>query len=105
MLLLFGNSSASDRNFNSFPVWSEVLSALDNSPAVVSGRKYVKHDSATRSISNSCNEQSYMNPTALPFNNVKDCKSLLNLLCWMPKGFLSSKSFSKLGTCVLHLDQ
>ncbi|KAL1186500.1 hypothetical protein V6Z11_A01G182200 [Gossypium hirsutum] len=104
-LLLFGNSSVSDRNFNSFPVWSEVLSTLDNSPAVVSGRRYVKHDSATRSISNSCNEQSSMNPTALPFKTVKDCKSLLNLLCWMPKGFLSSKSFSKLATCVLHLDQ
>ncbi|KAK5842278.1 uncharacterized protein LOC108466921 [Gossypium arboreum] len=104
-LLLFGNSSVSDRNFNSFPVWSEVLSTLDNSPAVVSGRRYVKHDSATRSISNSCNEQSSMNPTSLPFKTVKDCKSLLNLLCWMPKGFLSSKSFSKLATCVLHLDQ
>ncbi|TYG83848.1 hypothetical protein ES288_D01G201000v1 [Gossypium darwinii] len=104
-LLLFGDSSVSDRNFNSFPVWSEVLSTLDNSPAVVSGRRYVKHDSPTRSISNSCNEQSSMNPTALPFKTVKDCKSLLNLLCWMPKGFLSSKSFSKLATCVVHLDQ
>ncbi|XP_039040950.1 uncharacterized protein LOC120179414 isoform X2 [Hibiscus syriacus] len=82
VLLLFSDSLVSDRNFNSFPVWSEVLSTFENSSAIVS-----------------------MKQTTLPFNNVKDCRSLLDLLCWMPKGYLSSKSFSKLVTCVLHLDR
>ncbi|GMI83549.1 hypothetical protein like AT4G30150 [Hibiscus trionum] len=108
VLLLFSDSLVSDRNFNSFPVWSEVLSTLENSSAAVSGRRYIKHDSDTRSISNKCNvlpSESSMKQTTLHFDNVKDCRSLLNLLCWMPKGYLSSKSFSKLVTCVLHLDR
>ncbi|XVE93782.1 hypothetical protein REPUB_Repub01dG0224500 [Reevesia pubescens] len=109
VLLLFSGSSVSNKNFNSLPVWPEVLSALDNSSAVVSGRRYVKHDSATRSISNSSDGLSSeisMKQKAFPSNNVKfkDCKSLLNLLCWMPKGYLSLKSFSKLATCVLNLE-
>ncbi|KAL4320201.1 hypothetical protein GQ457_18G017920 [Hibiscus cannabinus] len=82
VLLLFSDSLVSDKNFDSFPVWSEVLITLENSSAAVS-----------------------MKQTTLPFTNVKDCRSLLNLLCWMPKGYLSSKSFSKLVTCVLHLDR
>ncbi|XP_039065852.1 uncharacterized protein LOC120211378 [Hibiscus syriacus] len=81
-LLLFSDSLISNRSFDSFPVWSEVLSTLEKSSAIVS-----------------------MKQKTLPFNNVKDCRSLLNLLCWMPKEYLSSKSFSKLVTCVLHLDR
>ncbi|XWS40148.1 hypothetical protein CRYUN_Cryun18bG0115300 [Craigia yunnanensis] len=109
VLLLFSDSSVNGRNFNSLPVWPEVLSALDNSSAVVSGRRHLKHDSATRSISNLSDGLSSEISTehkAFPFNNVKfkDFKSLLNLLCWMPKGYLSSKSFSKLATCVLNLE-
>ena len=109
MLFLFSDSSVSDRNFNSLPVWPEVLSTLDNSSAVVSGGRHLKHDSAARSISNSSDGLSSeisKKQKAFPFNNVKfkDCKSLLNLLCWMPKGYLSSKSFSKLATCVLNLE-
>ena len=109
MLLLFSDSLVNDWNFNSLPVWSEVLSALDNSSAVVSGGRHLKHDSAARSISNSSDGLSSeisKKQKAFPFNNVKfkDCKSLLNLLCWMPKGYLSSKSFSKLATCVLNFE-
>ncbi|KAE8719112.1 Urb2/Npa2, putative isoform 2 [Hibiscus syriacus] len=107
-LLLFSDSLISNRSFDSFPVWSEVLSTLEKSSAIVSGRRYIKHDSDTRSISNKCNgipSESSMKQKTLPFNNVKDCRSLLNLLCWMPKEYLSSKSFSKLVTCVLHLDR
>ncbi|XP_022748029.1 uncharacterized protein LOC111297639 [Durio zibethinus] len=109
VLLLFSDSLVSDRNFNSLPVWPEVLSTLDNSSAVVSGRRRLKHDSATRSISNSSNRLSSnfsMKQKAFTFTNVKfkDCKSLLNRLCWMPKEYLSSKSLSKLATCVLNLE-
>ncbi|XVF67867.1 hypothetical protein PTKIN_Ptkin10aG0156400 [Pterospermum kingtungense] len=109
VLLSFGDSSVSDRNFNSLPVWPEVLSALDNSSAAVSSRRHLKHDSATRPISNSSDGLSSeisMKQKPLSFNNVKfkDCKSLLDLLCWIPKGYLSSKSFSKLATCVLNLE-
>ncbi|XVF00942.1 hypothetical protein REPUB_Repub04eG0045700 [Reevesia pubescens] len=110
VLLLFSDSSVSDGNFNSLPHWPEVLSALDNSSAVVSSRRYVKHDSTTRSISNSSDglaSEISIKQKASPLKNVKfkDCKSLLNLLCWMPKGYLSSKSFSKLATCVLNLER
>lgn len=109
MLLPFADSSVSDRDFNSLPVWPEILSALDNSSAAVSGRRHLKHDSATRSISNSSDGLSSeisMNQKPLPFNNVKfkDCKNLLDLMCWMPKGYLSLKSFSKLAFCILNLE-
>ncbi|XVE67104.1 hypothetical protein DITRI_Ditri08aG0133500 [Diplodiscus trichospermus] len=109
-LLLFGDSSVSDRKFRSSPFWPEVLRTVDNSSVVVSGRRSLKHESATRSISNSSDElssETSMKQKAFLFNHVKskDCKSLLNLLCWMPKGFLSSKSFSKLATCVINLER
>lgn len=33
------------------------------------------------------------------------CQHLINLLCWMPKGNISSRSFSLYTTCVLKLER
>ncbi|XP_021285690.1 uncharacterized protein LOC110417585 isoform X2 [Herrania umbratica] len=110
VLLLFSDSSVRDLNFKSLAVWPEVLSTLDSSSAVVCSRRDVKHDSATRSIPNSSDRlpsEISMKQKAFPIENVKfkDCQSLLNLLCWMPKGYLNSKSFSQLTAYVLNLER
>ncbi|EOX97766.1 Urb2/Npa2, putative isoform 2 [Theobroma cacao] len=110
VLSLFSDSSVRDINFKSLPVWPEVLSKLDNSSTVVCSRRDVKHDSAARSISNSSDRlpsEISMKQKAFPIENVKfkDCQSLLNLLCWMPKGYLNSKSFCQLTAYVLNLER
>ncbi|OMO74447.1 hypothetical protein CCACVL1_16713 [Corchorus capsularis] len=110
VLSLFGDSSVTDISFKPIPVWPEVLSALDNTSGIVSGRRDFKHDSATRLVSNSSDgilSKTSINRKAHHSKNVKfkDCQSLLNLLFWMPKGCLSSKAFSKLATYVLNLER
>ncbi|KAL1815472.1 hypothetical protein ACET3Z_018046 [Daucus carota] len=36
---------------------------------------------------------------------IKDCQSLLKFLCWIPKGFIKSKSLSDYTSCIINLER
>ncbi|CAK7329555.1 unnamed protein product [Dovyalis caffra] len=101
VLPLFG-----DVELNESPKWQEDLSALENS-YVVSGRKSSTFDEFAEGKPTShllsempadiSEESTIMKFTA--------CQSLLRLLCWMPKGYINSKSFSLYVTCTLNLER
>eukprot|EP00261_Vitis_vinifera_P033220 XP_019074463.1 PREDICTED: uncharacterized protein LOC100248664 isoform X3 [Vitis vinifera] len=109
---LLSDAAYRDFDFNSSPNWQEVLSAFDNLSVVVSGAKYVTNDCA--SVAELTSHLSNRLPTE--FNEEKKafllqsmeftaCQSSLNLLCWMPKGYLNSRSFSLYTTCILNLER
>lgn len=106
-LPLFNHSSVENVGFDVSPDWQEVFSFLSNSSAAaVSSKRNVNYGSAIESISCSSDttvskdENSFLAGCAF-----KDCHGLLNFLCWMPKEYLSSKSFSLLATYILNLER
>ncbi|XP_059647517.1 uncharacterized protein LOC132293884 [Cornus florida] len=110
LLPIFSNFREVD--LSSSPNWSEFLSVLDNSPNVVSGNKHVMNDcsSVAEPISHSLNKspkECYKEQNSIPSISMKfaACQSLLNLLCWMPKGYLNTRSFSLYATSILNLER
>ncbi|GLU02785.1 hypothetical protein SLE2022_200200 [Rubroshorea leprosula] len=105
-LRLFRHSSIEDFCFNATPNWPEVLSTLNTLSAAVSSKRDVKYGSAVESISNSSDSDISKPQKSFLVTEctVKDCHSLLNFLCWMPKEYLSSTSFSLLATHILNLE-
>lgn len=101
ILPLFG-----DVKLNMSPKWKEGLSALENSYVVLS-RKSSTCDELTggKPASHLLSEMAAdisRESTAVKFTA---CQSLLRLLCWMPKGYINSKSFSLYVTSTLNLER
>ncbi|KAJ6906320.1 hypothetical protein NC652_023922 [Populus alba x Populus x berolinensis] len=98
VLPLFG-----DIELNASPKWQEDLSALENS-SVVSGRKSSTCDEIAvgKSISHLLSEMPADISRELAIMKFTACQSLLRLLCWMPKGYINSRSFSLYVTCTLN---
>lgn len=97
---------------NSSSNWEEVISALDNLPVVVSGAKNGTNDCVlvaelTSHLSNRLPTEPNGEKKAflLPSMEFTACQSLLNLLCWMPKGYLNSRSFLLYTRSILNLER
>ncbi|CAN0910101.1 hypothetical protein LINGRAHAP2_LOCUS26115 [Linum grandiflorum] len=80
--------------------WPKVLKELGNWPAVVTksklfGNKY--YSDVIKLVREECPYSVVLNSTA--------CQKLLNLLCWLPKGWMNSKSFSLSIIYVLNLER
>uniref|UniRef100_A0A5B7BNV3 Nucleolar 27S pre-rRNA processing Urb2/Npa2 C-terminal domain-containing protein n=1 Tax=Davidia involucrata TaxID=16924 RepID=A0A5B7BNV3_DAVIN len=109
ILPIFSNFGEVD--LNSSPNWPEVLSALDNSSNVVSGNMHVMNDcSVAEPISHSFNKlptECCKEHKLFPSNSTEftTCQSLLKFLCWMPKGYLNSRSFLLYATYILNLER
>ncbi|KAJ0076531.1 hypothetical protein Patl1_36109 [Pistacia atlantica] len=111
-LSLFSDFSIRDVDFRTSPNWTTILSEIEKSSLVVSGTKNVSSDSISvgKSVSHSldklpktvCKEKKAIKFASMKFTA---CQSLLNLLCWMPKAYLSSKSFSLYTTYILNLER
>ncbi|KAJ6897385.1 hypothetical protein NC651_023295 [Populus alba x Populus x berolinensis] len=95
-----------DIELNASPKWQEDLSALENS-YVVSGRKSSTCDQIAvgKSISHLLSEMPADISRELAIMKFTACQSLLRLLCWMPKGYINSRSFSLYVTCTLNLER
>ncbi|CAH9144191.1 unnamed protein product [Cuscuta epithymum] len=101
-------SSSDDANLNSPPDWRKILDALEISSTASRDRNgkslrslWIKALSHVLILpaEHSKKKLSYFNE--VEFSN---CQGVLNLLSWMPKGYLSSKSFSRYRTCILNLE-
>lgn len=98
---LFNDFTVGDVDFSSSPNWTKVLNDLEESLRVVSGNKHVASESFPLAKSSPSFDE-------LPTRFCKEQKafhSLLNLLCWMPKGYLNSRSFSLYATYILNLER
>lgn len=75
-----------------------------HSSTFCSGDKHVMNDSTSvaEPISSSSKRPPSFLSNSLGFT---ECQNLLSFLCWMPKGFLSSKSFSLCATYVLNFER
>ncbi|XP_048420292.1 uncharacterized protein LOC103958506 [Pyrus x bretschneideri] len=104
--------SSGDCDFKSSPNWVKVLNDLENSSVVVSSNKHNVFDRSSianpvtgasdKLLTGSCKEQEALPLTIMKFTA---CQSLLNLLCHMPKGHLSSRSISLYVTSILNLER
>ncbi|CAN1174858.1 hypothetical protein LINPERPRIM_LOCUS10172 [Linum perenne] len=83
-------------DLSSSPDWQGVLNELGNWPTVVSTSKLVVMEERVMHP-HSPKKSVVLNSTA--------CQKLLNLLCWLPKGWMNSKSFSLSITYVLNLER
>ncbi|XP_077246542.1 urb2/Npa2 family protein [Tasmannia lanceolata] len=90
LLPLFRDSFSSDADFKSLPDWSEVSNILDKDPVVGMNDKHDPHDE--RKFPSICTE-------------LISCQSLLNLLCWIPKGCAHARPFSVYATYILNIER
>ncbi|PON83410.1 Nucleolar 27S pre-rRNA processing, Urb2/Npa2, C-terminal [Trema orientale] len=98
--------SSGNVDFKSSPNWPEVLSDLENSLMIVSGKKNVMYDCLSAEKPE-LHIESGNAPNALPLTSMElaASQSLLNLIGWIPKEFFNSKSFSTLLTSILNLER
>lgn len=82
------------------PNWSEIIDALETSCTDVFSGEHPKNKWMKRN-SYSCNKEE-LSPSSIKYAS---WLSLLNLLNWIPKGYLNSKSLSLLATCILNLER
>lgn len=84
------------------PNWPEVLSSL-KIPSVVANNISEVNDcsSIDQSSSLSIKKQEVDESSQI----YKICQSSLSFLCWMPKRWINSKSFSLYATCILNLER
>ncbi|KAG2705883.1 hypothetical protein I3760_05G076500 [Carya illinoinensis] len=109
---LLRDFSSSNVDLNSSPHWPEVLGALDKSPVNISSKEHVTYDNLSDSklivhSSDKLPTKICRGKNALPSTsaNFTACQSLLNLLCWMPKGYLNSRSLLLYATYLLNLER
>ncbi|KAF8405366.1 hypothetical protein HHK36_010270 [Tetracentron sinense] len=106
------NPSNMNVGLNSLPDWAEVISTLENMSVAVSNRKHVVYDGS------SVAEPNFLPSNMLPTEGQKGqkdfplistelvaCQSLLNLLCWMPKSYVNSRSFTVYAIYILNLER
>ncbi|KAM6595354.1 hypothetical protein CsatA_005878 [Cannabis sativa] len=104
--------SSGNVDFMSPPNWSDVLSDLEKSSAIVLGNKHVPYcqDSAkkpyTRSSAKLCSGNGNdLSTFPLLSTEFAVSQSLLNLIGWIPKEYFNAKSFSILMTSILNLER
>lgn len=106
------NNSSSNVDFKSSPNWMEVLWDLENSVAIVSRNKDVMHNHFSAAKPATCSsgkgfKANDKEPKATSLSSAKltASQNLLYLLTWIPKEFLSLRSFSLLLTSILNLER
>ncbi|XP_019169327.1 PREDICTED: uncharacterized protein LOC109165139 isoform X1 [Ipomoea nil] len=101
-------SSLGDANLDSPPDWRKVVDALEDSSAMALRDKNRKntHLLWVEAFSHLFNLPAEQSEKKSPFHKIEftTCQTVLNLLSWIPKGYLSSKSFSRYATSILNLE-
>ena len=92
-----------DVDLNSLPNWQEVLGAVGSLPIAARGSKIATYDGLSE-------EKPLFKMAADHFTESTSmrfvaCQSLLSLLCWLPKGYMNSRSFSLHATYLLNLER
>lgn len=92
--------------------WMEMIATLESLTTSVCSEKRTPDDNAllAKAVDPSsdmlhiedCKLKSDSSQSNVRF---RDCQHLINLLCWMPKGNISARSFSLYTTCVLKLER
>ncbi|GFY94609.1 hypothetical protein Acr_09g0010550 [Actinidia rufa] len=109
ILAIFTNAGQAD--LKSSPNSPEFLSVPGNSSLVFGNKLGVNgctlvaeliSGSSKRLPMNGCEEQNYFLSHSVEFT---DCHTLLNFLCWMPKGYANSKSLSLYATYILNIER
>lgn len=111
-LSLFSSLSIQDVDFSLSSDWRNVLGELENSYMAISGNSHVINDPVPDSQFNSYSLNilsTEMSKERKAFRHAKtkftSCHSLLNLLSWMPKGHMNSKSIPLYFTHILNLER
>ncbi|XP_050231110.1 uncharacterized protein LOC126680105 [Mercurialis annua] len=107
VLSLFSDFSIIDVNLHSLPNWQEVLSAAGSLPVAVSGSKLAVCDELLegKSVPHLSCETASDNSIELSIKKFGACQRLLSFFCWLPKGYMNSRSFSVYVTYLLNLER
>ncbi|CAH1429606.1 unnamed protein product [Lactuca virosa] len=97
---LFNNEA--DIELQEEPNWPEVLSSL-KIPSVVTNNISEVNDCSSMDPSSSLSIKKQEVDESSQIYKV--CQSSLSFLCWMPKRWINSKSFSLYATCILNLER
>lgn len=103
---LFFDDASPDIDFSLSPDWAELLVALEESLENSRWKQFGVH--AMKPMFHSF-ESSLDDPNGGVFHvtsrNFAICHNLLRFLCWMPKGYLNSRSFRLYVTYVLNIER
>ncbi|KAJ8767566.1 hypothetical protein K2173_017910 [Erythroxylum novogranatense] len=103
---LFGNNSIGAVDLKSLPNWEEVLRTFEQTSIIGSGSNCIHENVAEENVtSHSTFEKSADISQESTNTQFTACQSLLSLLCWMPKGYMSKRSFSRCVTYILNLER
>lgn len=95
VLAIFGDAGGVDLKLSAN--WPAFLSFLDDSSVT----EPISRSSKKLPVKHRKEQQSFL-PRTVAFG---DCQTLLNFLCWMPKGYSNSKSLSLYATYILNVER
>lgn len=95
VLAIFGNAGGVDLKLSAN--WPAFLSFLDDS----SMTEPISHSSKKLPVKHRKEQQSFLSRIVA----FTDCQTLLNFLCWMPKGYSNFKSLSLYATYILNVER
>lgn len=95
VLAIFGNAGGVDLKLSAN--WPAFLSFLDDS----SMTEPISHSSKKLPVKHRKEQQSFLSRIVA----FTDCQTLLNFLCWMPKGYSNFKSLSQYATYILNVER
>lgn len=95
VLVIFGNAGGVDLKLSAN--WPAFLSFLDDS----SMTEPISRSSKKLPMKHRKEQQSFLSRIVA----FTDCQTLLNFLCWMPKGYSNSKSLSLYATYILNVER
>ncbi|WCJ39554.1 hypothetical protein M5689_020535 [Euphorbia peplus] len=105
VLQLFSDFSFGNLDLNSSPDMQEILRTVESLQMAVSGSQPVFYDKHLHAIS----PLQFKLPADIPVESAglkfTACQSLLNLLCWIPKGYMNSISISLYVTYLLNFER
>lgn len=95
VLAIFGNAGGVDLKLSTN--WPAFLSFLDDS----SMTEPISRSSKKLPVKHRKEQQSFLSRIVA----FTDCQTLLNFLCWMPRGYSNSKSLSLYATYILNVER
>ncbi|XP_026393779.1 uncharacterized protein LOC113288863 [Papaver somniferum] len=99
LVSIFGGSFLGQTDINE---WKVIINKLEKASSIALNRRHVADNEVLPMKPDSlCPDSPFMKST----KELLACRSLLNLLAWMPKGYLNSESFSDCATNLLNLER
>lgn len=104
-MALLPDAASPDFDFRLSPNWAELLVALEESLKISRAKKFGIHAMKSTFHSDESSMDDRNGEFHVTSRNFAICQNLLKFLCWMPKGYLNSRSLKLFVTYVLNIER